>query len=216
MEITQPLGYLATPENGSGIGLLVLHPWWGLNDTMKSVCKRLADKGYTVFAPDLYLGKIAATIEAAEALSQELNEEQAKVDISNAVEFLSGLDAVTRPELGVIGFSLGAYYALGLSVDDPQRVRAVVLFYGTGEGDFAKSRSAYLGHFAQTDEYEPESFVQNVEQALRAAGRPVTFYIYENTGHWFFEPDRPDAYNPAAAQLAWERTLAFLKDSLSI
>jgi carboxymethylenebutenolidase len=154
------------------------------------------------------------TIEAAYALSQELNQEQAKKDISDAVEFLSGLDAVTRPEMGVIGFSLGAYYALGLSVDDPQRMRAVVLFYGTGEGDFARSRAAYMGHFAKIDEYEPEPFVRSVEQALRAADRPVTFYTYENTGHWFFEPDRPDAYNPAAAQLAWERTLAFLKDSL--
>ena len=214
MVITQPQGYLATPESANSRGVLVLHPWWGLNDTMKSVCERLADEGYTVFAPDLYRGKVATTIEAAEALSQELNQEQAKKDIADAVEFLSGLDAVTRPEMGVIGFSLGAYYALGLSVDDPQRVRAVVLFYGTGEGDFARSRAAYLGHFAQIDEYEPEPFVQSVEQALRAADRPVTFYIYENTGHWFFEPDRPDAYNPAAAQLAWERTLAFLKDSL--
>ncbi len=216
MVITQPRGYLATPENGSGTGLLVLHPWWGLNDTMKSFCERLAAEGYVVFAPDLYHGKIATTIEGAVALSQELNGEQAKVDISDAVEFLSGLDAMTRPELGVIGFSLGAYYALGLSVDDPQRVRAVVLFYGTGEGDFAKSRAAYLGHFALTDEYEPESFVQSVEQAIRAAGRPVTFYIYENTGHWFFEQDRAEAYQPAAAQLAWQRTLDFLKATLSI
>ena len=70
--------------------------------------------------------------------------------------------------MGVIGFSLGAYYALGLSVDDPQRVRAVVLFYGTGEGDFARSRAAYMGHFAQIDEYETEPFVRSVEQALRA------------------------------------------------
>jgi len=214
MVITQPQGYLATPESANGRGVLVLHPWWGLNDTMKSVCERLADEGYTVFAPDLYRGKVAITIEAADALSQELNQEQAKKDISDAVEFLSGLDAVTRPEMGVIGFSLGAYYALGLSVDDPQRMRAVVLFYGTGEGDFARSRAAYMGHFAQIDEYEPEPFVRSVEQALRAADRPVTFYTYKNAGHWFFEPDRPDAYNPAAAQLAWERTLAFLKDSL--
>lgn len=214
MEIKQPLGYLATPEYGNGTGILVLHPWWGLNDTMRSICTRLAGEGYTVFAPDLYHGEVATTIEGAEALSQELNEEQAMVDVSDAVEYLSGHDDVTSSELGVIGFSLGAYYALSLSVDDPQRVRAVVLFYGTGEGDFARSRAAYLGHFSQNDEYEPATFVLNLEQALRAAGRPVTFYPYEDTGHWFFEQDRPDAYQQEAAQLAWERTVSFLKETL--
>ena len=85
MVITQPQGYLATPESANSRGVLVLHPWWGLNDTMKSVCERLADEGYTVFAPDLYRGKVATTIEAADALSQELNQEQAKKDISDAV-----------------------------------------------------------------------------------------------------------------------------------
>jgi carboxymethylenebutenolidase len=57
--------------------------------------------------------------------------------------------------------------------------------------------------------------VDELEAELRQAGCPVTFYCYAGTGHWFYEPDRADAYNEAAANLAWERTLAFLQGSSS-
>lgn len=212
MSHSQPEGFLAVPDAGTGPGVLVLHAWWGLNDTMKDVCDRLASEGFVAFAPDLYHGKVAVTIEEAERLSGELDDEQASADIAGAVDHLS--EYAEPGGFGVIGFSLGAYYALGLSVDDPERVRAVVLFYGVGPGDFSRSQAAYLGHFAQTDEYEPKENVDWLETALSASGRPVTFYRYENVGHWFFEPDRPDAYVQPAAQLAWERTIIFLKNTL--
>ena len=112
--------------------------------------------------------------------------------------------------LAVIGFSLGAYYALDVSTTDTEDVRRVVIFYGTGGGDFFRSKAAYLGHFAENDPYESAADVAALEGALKSAKRPVTFHHYPGTGHWFFEPDRPQAYNETAAQLAWERTLAFL------
>ena len=210
----QPQGFLATPATGKGPGLLVLHAWWGLNETIKALCKRLAAEGFVAFAPDLYHGKVAATIEDAKTRSKELNETQAKSDIAEAVSFLSGRADLAGPDLGVIGFSLGVYFALGLSTEDPDRVRAVVVFYGTGGGDYKRSKAAYLGHFGETDEYEPASEVKGLEDALRTVGRPVTFHTYAGTGHWFFEPDRTDAYNEAAAKLAWERTVPFLRKEL--
>jgi carboxymethylenebutenolidase len=60
--MTDPQAFLATPTSGTGPGVLVLHAWWGLNDTMKAFCSRLADAGFVAFAPDLYHGKIADTI----------------------------------------------------------------------------------------------------------------------------------------------------------
>jgi carboxymethylenebutenolidase len=87
----------------------------------------------------------------------------------------------------------------------------VVLFYGTGPANFTKSRAAYLGHFAEHDEFEPPANVDGLEQSLRSAGRPVTFHRYAGVGHWFFEPDVSQAYNQPAADLAWDRTLAFLR-----
>ena len=216
MTQSQPQGFLAVPPAGKGPGVLVLHAWWGLNDAIKAFCRRLAESGFVTFAPDLYHGQVADTISGAQTLSEALDarSHQAKAEIADAVRFLSdraGQDG--RGSLVVIGFSLGAYYALDLSAADPEHIRSVVLFYGTGPADFSSSKADYLGHFAEHDPYEPPSNVDALEEDLRQAGRPVTFYRYPGTGHWFFEPDRPDAYNPAAASLAWERTAAFLKRS---
>lgn len=209
----QPQGFLATPTTGKGPGVLVLHAWWGLNDTTKAVCSRLAEAGFVAFAPDLYHGKVTDTIEGAEALSSALgaNYMQAVAEIVDAVAFLS--EYVGNQNLAVVGFSMGAFYALNLSTADPEHIRSVVVFYGTGEDNFSNSQASYLGHFAENDEYEPQPNVDGLEAALKRAGRPVTIYQYSGTGHWFFEPDRVQAYNQAAADLAWERTLVFLKRS---
>lgn len=209
MNHIQPEGFLAKPTQGNQRAVLVLHPWWGLNDTIRHFCKRLSEAGFLAFAPDLYHGKIATTIPEAEKLVKALDDNQAQSDIIAAVDFLS--EQSGRP-LTVIGFSLGAYFAIQLSTSDPQRVKTVVIFYGTGEGDFTMSRAAYLGHFAENDNYEDQHFIDEMEKALRAAGRPVTFYQYPGTGHWFFEPDRKDAFNQTAADLAWDRTIAFLEN----
>ncbi len=213
MSTTQPDGYLALPPTGNGEPVLVLHAWWGLNDTLKSFCNRLAQAGFVVFAPDLYHGKVATTIADAETLGQALdtNYIQARAEVADAAVFVMGRAESNESGITVIGFSLGTFYALDLSARMPDTVRSVVLFYGTGPADFNLSRAEYLGHFAANDPYEPLSNVNELEQAMKDAGRPVTFYTYPDTGHWFFEPDRADAYNPAAASLAWERTLAFMK-----
>jgi carboxymethylenebutenolidase len=214
-QMTQPQtpGFLAAPPAGTGPGVLVLHAWWGLNDTMKAFCTQLAEAGFVAFAPDLYHGQVADTIAEAEALGAALdaNFQQAKAEIAQAATFLNERAGQTDRGLAVIGFSLGAYYALDLAAADPERIRSVVLYYGTGDGDYSRSKAAYLGHFAEQDEFEPSSNVDALEDGLKRAGRPVTFYRYSGAGHWFCEPDREQAYNESAARLAWERTLAFLQ-----
>jgi carboxymethylenebutenolidase len=181
---------------------------------MKSVCTRLAESGFFALAPDLYHGKLADKIADAKSLSDELDTHQAKADIATAAKFLIEQTGLTNRSLAVIGFSLGAYFALDLSVADPDHIRSVIIFYGTRAGDYSNSRAAFLGHFAETDQFEPQSDVDELEAALSRAGRPVNFYRYPGTGHWFFESDRSQAFNQPAADLAWDRTLAFLRDSL--
>ena len=217
MTDSQPQGFLAVPPTGTGPGVLVLHAWWGLNDTIKAFCTRLAESGFVAFAPDLYHGKVADTIADAETLGAALDDNylQAKAEIAEAARYLNERAGEADRGIAVIGFSLGVYYALDLAAADPERIRSVVLFYGTGDGDYSSSRADYLCHFAENDEFEPQSNVDDLEESLRRAGRPVTIYQYRDTGHWFFEPDRPQAYNQAAASLAWERTLAFLKRSFA-
>ena len=76
--------------------------------------------------------------------------------------------------------------------------------------DVSNIRADLLGHFSDIDEWEPLEGVRATEAALRAVGLQPTFHIYPNKAHWFFEPDRPE-YDPEAAELAWSRTLEFLR-----
>jgi carboxymethylenebutenolidase len=211
MTRSQPEGFLALPPAGKGRGVLVLHAWWGLNETIKAFCTRLAGTGFSAYAPDLYHGQLATSIPEAERLSSALKVDDAWAVIQTGVEQLCQHATKGGSDLAVVGFSLGAFFALELSNSDPDHVRSVVVFYGTGHEDYTDSRAAYLGHFAEADEFEPEANVDHLEALLREAGRPVTFHRYPGTGHWFFEPDRTQAFNQAAASLAWVRTLAFLK-----
>ena len=216
MARSQPEGFLATPSHEPARGVLVLHAWWGLNDTIKAVCKRLAEAGYTAFAPDLYHGKVADTIPGAEALSQvvDANHEQTEAEVVEAARFLH--ERAGGRGMTVMGFSLGAYYSIVLAAMHPDLIDSVALFYGTVGTmpvDQSRSQASYLGHFAANDPFETPANVDTLESSLKQAGRPVSFYRYPGTSHWFFEPDRTDAYNKAAASLAWERTLEFLKST---
>jgi carboxymethylenebutenolidase len=207
-------GYFILPEAGSGPGVMVLHAWWGLNPFMKSLCDRLAQQGYVVFAPDLYQGKVAQTIDEAKKLRSALKQQQVHQDLLNGLSEFSGLEMVKDKGVGLIGFSLGARFALELSVEEDSPVRAVVTFYGNSQNDYAASKAAYLCHFAESDPYVAQSGIKKLEKNMKAAQRPLTHYVYPDTTHWFFEEDRPDAFHADAAQLAWGRTLEFLHQHL--
>jgi carboxymethylenebutenolidase len=201
--------YLAVPENG-GPGVLVLHAWWGLNPFFKSLCDRLAEQGFTALAPDLFQGQIATTIEAAEALMKNSDDQTVSAAVMAAKDHLL---ALTNGKIGVIGFSFGAARSLVLAAQDPEKIAAMVLFYGVYEVDFKEIKSKILGNFGERDEMEPLEGVKWMETAMQDASLDVTLHIYPNVGHWFVEADRPE-YDPAAANLAWERTFAFLKENL--
>jgi carboxymethylenebutenolidase len=208
-------GYLALPASGKGSGVLVLHAWWGLNDFFQQCCERLAQAGFVVLAPDLYHGKVASTIDEAKQVQSTFHYEQHMEEIKGAVAFLRSHPAVRSRALGAVGFSMGAAYALLLSTLLPDQIAAVVSFYGAyTEPDYSKARAAYLLHFAEHDEWESEEDMEKLGPTLRAAGREATVYRYPGTIHWFFEENRPDAYNADAARVSWERTLAFLRQHL--
>ncbi|HET9221812.1 MAG TPA: dienelactone hydrolase family protein [Roseiflexaceae bacterium] len=206
-------GYLAIPERGHGPGVLVLHAWWGLKPFFTTVCDQLASAGFVALAPDLYQGRTAATVEEAEALLKQRDFELMQATATGALAYLRGHSAARGAAAGTIGFSMGAAWALELASAAPQDIAAAVLFYGVSDSDFGVARAAYLGHFAEEDEWEPLDGVRQMESDMRAAGRDVTIYIYPGVKHWFVEADRPE-YNPEAAELAWQRTLDFLNKQL--
>jgi len=204
-------GYLAIPAQPNAPGVIVLHAWWGLNSFFKSLCDRLASEGFVAFAPDLYDGKVAKTVDEAKQLMPKNEFEQLHPIATAVPAVFRDRPEVRKEPLSVIGFSMGAAWALVLASEQPEDIRKVVLFYGTYEGmDFSKIRADILGHYADTDEFEPLDGVRATEAEMRTTGLSPMFHFYPNTKHWFFEEDRPE-FDPKAAELAWTRTLEFLR-----
>lgn len=205
--------YLARPQSGTGPGVLVLHAWWGLNPFFKSFCDRLAQVGFVAFAPDLYHGAVASTIEEAEKLRSTLKPEIAAAKILQAAHQLQKVCDPSRQSIGVIGFSMGGYWALWLSDQKSSPVSAAIVFYGARSGSYAESQAAYQFHFAEQDHFVPADGIHHLENSLKTAGREAEFFQYPGTSHWFFENDRT-AYHQSASEAAWKRIVPFLNNHL--
>lgn len=180
-------GERALPQPGNGSlqsvagGVVVLHAF--------AACDRLARAGFRAVAPDVFQGRAAATPAEARRLVDACQPAHALSVVEAAVSRLRDRDAAAAPGRGIalLGFSFGA--GLALSCAARGLGNAVVVFYGSAPPErLAGLRVPVLGHFAETDEFEP-------------------------SGHWFIEPSRP-AYDAAATVQAWEATLAFLRDNL--
>jgi len=208
----QPVaGYLALPSQPDAPGVLVFHAWWGLNPIFKKLCDRLAIEGFVAFAPDLREGHIASTIDEAKRLLNELDEMKNQAVVEAAIAFLKNRSEIRDEALSIIGFSMGAAWSLVAAEEYPQDIRKVVLFYGSySDLQFSNAKAEFLGHFAEVDDWEPAEEVTKMENNMRSAGLNTVFHKYPNTSHWFFEEDRPE-FNAEATQLAWTRTLEFLK-----
>jgi carboxymethylenebutenolidase len=199
----------AAGEDGPGAtGVLVLHPWWGLNDDVVAYADRLAGEGFAVVAPDMFGGQVATTIEDAERLARASDEAAIDSITLVALDNLAARVGATA-KLAALGFSFGAHWAIW-SPTQRDSVVASVLYYGTTGDNLTETSVPVLGHFAGEDPYETDEWVAEFEATLRSAGRDVTIHRYPGTGHWFAEPSR-DAYRPEAADLAFERTVAFLR-----
>ena len=204
--------YRASPSTDQGSGVLVLHAWWGLNETVQSICDRLGEAGFIAIAPDLYRGVVVKTVEEAEVEVEREGGEARRPIVSAALDRLRGEPGARPDSLGVVAFSMGAAYALEIATDPS--VAAVALCYGTGEiRDWSASRAAFQGHFAEDDPFEEPEYVEALETSLREGGRRVEFHRYPGMRHWFLEPDRPE-YDEGAANLAWGRILGFLRERL--
>lgn len=203
-------GYLALPQGTDAPGVLVLHAWWGLNPIFKNLCDRLATEGFAAFAPDVNSGRVAKTIDEAKQIMSELDGQRKYNVVTAAPDFLWNQPQVKKEPFSVIGFSMGAAWSLVLSEERPQDIRKIVMFYGAGEADYSKLKADVIGHFAEKDEWEDEKYIHAMKNGMEAAGLKVQFDSYPDTSHWFFETDRPE-YNKAAAELAWKRTLEFLR-----
>jgi carboxymethylenebutenolidase len=193
-----------------GPSVILLHEFFGLQQSFKSYADMLNEQGFTVLAPDLYDGTIADSVDSARARAQSLDVDHTMGRIRAAAEHLTDN---WHPRLGVVGFSLGAAFATQLAQELP--VEASVLYYGLGEIDLATWRSPCLGHFAEQDEWESFEEARAAFEALQSRGIEAEIHKYPNTGHWFANADVPTAYDESAAELAFHRTAEFLQYHLS-
>jgi carboxymethylenebutenolidase len=201
--------YLASPAGG-GPGVLLLHSWWGLKPAFKEMCDHLAEQGFTVLAPDLRGGQIAQSIEEAEEMA-----EKSDGDLIGQIVFTAKdhLREITKGKIGLIGFSMGAAWALTIASSTPDQIGATVVCYGNEDVDVGRIMSKVMGHFSDNDEWEPNEWVDKKFGEMKSAGVEHTLHIYPGVAHWFMESDRPE-YDSAVASLAWERTIEFLRGSL--
>ncbi len=202
-------------EDGPGPGapaILLVQEWWGLNEQMRGVARRLGAEGFQAFAVDLYRGKLAKDATEAAAFAQALDAKRALEDLHRAVQALLPRCAGA---LGTLGFCMGGAYALAAAAHNKE-VKAAVAFYGIPSpalADVSRITAKVLGHYATRDTHVSPERVDALERTLRAAGVQATLYRYV-ADHAFANDKRPEVYAPEAAELAWQRTLAFFREAL--
>jgi len=215
-------GYLAIPESGTGLGVLVVQEWWGLVPHIKRVCDRLATEGFVALAPDLYHGEIAEHTEMDKAaqLMTALPPDRAARDMAGAVDYLRAHEAVQNPRIGVIGFCMGGMLTLVLAAQQGDKIGAAVPFYGAplgdNEPDWSNLRAKVRGFFAEQDDFFPPAAVKELEAKLRGMGKNVEFEVVPGTGHAFHnEENALGTHDPDAAARCWAAAVGFLNNTLS-
>ena len=211
-------GFYVEPKAGKNApGLVVIQEWWGLNDQIMGVAQRYADQGYRALVPDLYRGQKTVEAKEAEHLMGGLNfGDAAGQDIRGAVQYLKQ----TSPKAGVVGYCMGGALTLLSAVFVPE-ADAAVAWYGFPPLDYidaSKITAPLMGHFATEDQFFPIAQVDALEAKLKAAGVAHTFHRYKATHAFANETHEnsplPLKYDPAAADTAWQRTVAFLATHL--
>jgi carboxymethylenebutenolidase len=220
---TTASGYLALPEGGTGPGLLVIQEWWGLSQSLKDVCDRLAAAGFVALAPDLYHGELAdpehQEMDKAAELMTALPPDRAGRDMSGAVDFLLGHDAVTGDGVGVVGFCMGGMLSFLIAANRGDAVKAVVPFYGfpsgDGEPDWSGLTAVVRGHMAENDDFFGPDAARALEAKLQGLGKDVTLTVHAGTGHAFMGPHNAlGTRDEALAEQLWPEVTAFLHEQL--
>jgi carboxymethylenebutenolidase len=204
------VGYQVASQR-AGPGVLVIPEVFGLTPHFKSFADRLnLDELFTVVAFDLYDGTTAAHRDEAVALRDSLDRARVIAKLEAAAEHLT---ANWHPRLGVVGFSLGAAYAVALA--QTIEIEATVVYYGLDDVDPARWHGPVLGHFSANDDAPDPAEAKGFTDAVLASGEEAEMHVYGGVEHGFANQDRPGSFDAAPAELAYRRTCDFLRHHLA-
>jgi carboxymethylenebutenolidase len=223
-EITYPggsgavKGYLAMPADAAGKlpAVVVIHENRGLNPHIRDVVRRVALEGFVALGPDLLSpkGGTPASDEEAGKLFQELDRTLLVPDAVAAIAYLKTLPQ-SNGKVGAVGFCFGGGIVNQMAVASPDLVAAVA-YYGAQPKteDVARIKAKLMLHYAGLDE-RINAGIPAFEAALKANGVSYQLFMYDGVNHAFNNDTSAARYNKEAADLAWSRTVAFLKENLA-
>jgi carboxymethylenebutenolidase len=204
---------LAKPSVANAPGLILIHEWWGLNDEMREIATRMAGEGYQALAVDLFEGQTANEPTRAKELMGSLDPAKATATLVGWIDWLRKAPG-GNGKVGTLGFCLGGAWSLNASLATP--VDATVIYYGnvkkTAE-ELKPLKGPVLGHFGRLDQAITVESADAFREALRAANKSGEIHVYE-ANHAFSRLGGPN-YDAKSAELAEQRTLAFLRKNLS-
>jgi carboxymethylenebutenolidase len=208
LEVFRPAASVPAPA------VLVIHEWWGRNDDMRRIARRLADDGLLAAAVDLYDGAVTSDPAQARRLVETMTTPHA-VEVVTAAAALLRADAGCDGRVGAVGFCLGGAMALATACHG-RALDATIAFYGLPRPEYLQPAGAVppiAMHFGLRDDAYARARVDDVAARLRAAGGDVELHWYD-AGHAFLREGDPAAYDAASAAAAWPRVLDFLRQRL--
>lgn len=210
-------GYLVRPTKVEGpvAGVVVVHENRGLNPYIEDVARRVAKAGFVALAPDglSSVGGYPGNDDKGRELQKQVDPQKLMNDFFAAIDYLRDSD-ITTDKVGITGFCYGGGVSHAAAVAYPE-LAAAVPFYGRqpSPADVVKIQAPLLIHFAETDPGVNATWPA-YEAALKAAGKTYEAHVYPGTSHGFHNDSTP-RYDEAAADLAWDRTLAWFNRYLS-
>lgn len=212
---TRMSGYLVRLKGAAKRpAVLVVHENRGRNPHIEDIARRLALEGFLAFAVDALSpqGGTPSDEDKAREMFEKLNLGDTARQIAAAVPFLAS-HAESTGSVGAVGFCWGGGMVNRIAVLSPD-LKAAAAYYGAQPpaADVPRIHAALLLHYAGLDN-RINAGIPAYEEALKAAGKTFTVYVYPNVNH-AFNNDTTSRYDKPAADLAWSRTIAFLKDKL--
>jgi len=212
--------YVAEPSHGGHPhpAVIVVQEWWGLDDHIKDVARRLAAEHYFAIAPDLYSrqgNKVTKNPNVAAELMSGLKHSDGLDDLLSTIDWLKAQAGVRAGRIGVIGFCMGGSYAMALPCVS-RDLQAAAPFYGEIPSDdkLQHLNCPVFYAYGENDGWIQRRDVDRLAAALKKFNKPGAVKVYAGCSHGFFNDSRADVYSSQDARDAWERTLKLFEQHL--